>query len=129
MRAIDTNILVRYLMQDDERQALAATALLAEPCLIAHTVLLETAWVLSSVFGVDRAALAATLADLVELPSVSVADPDLVDWAFARFAAGADFADMLHLIASRQADRFTSFDRRLATQAGDDSPVAIETLA
>ena len=44
-------------------------------------------------------------------------------------AAGADFADMMHLISGRHSDVFVSFEDRLEQIAGPDSPMAIERPA
>lgn len=127
MKAVDTNVLARYVMADDPVQSPVATAILAEPCFASDTVLVETAWLLSSRYGMDRPDLAATLLDLLRLPAFDVSDPTLVGWAIERFAAGADFADMMHLISSRHADAFISFETKLARQAGAKAPLAIAT--
>jgi len=129
LKAIDTNVLARFVMQDDPAQSDAATKMLAQSCFVSDTVLLEPAWLLSSRFGMLRQKLAATLLDLVLLPSLSVSDEKLVLWAIDRFAKGADFADMMHIVSSRYANSFVSFETKLATLAGPDAPIAIETLA
>jgi len=128
VKALDTNIVARFVVGDDQAQAAAAAAILQTPCYLTDTVMLETAWLLSSRFGVSRAALATILLDLVYLPTVTVSDLDGVEWAIGRFAAGADFADMLHIHAARGVDSFVSFEKRLPHLAGPDTPVRIETL-
>ncbi|GAA0667433.1 putative nucleic-acid-binding protein [Sphingomonas insulae] len=125
MKAVDTNIVARYITNDDPIQSPIATAVLAQPSYIADTVLLESAWLLSSRYGYGRALLADTLNDLIDLPSVTVSDPALIRWAIGRFAAGADFADMMHLISGRHADGFVSFEDRLVALAGPDTPLPI----
>ncbi|WP_419808087.1 type II toxin-antitoxin system VapC family toxin [Sphingomonas sp.] len=129
MRAVDTNILARYIVGDDPDQSPRATAVLATPCFVSDTVLLETAWLLSSRFDFDRADLAATLQDIIQLPSLTVSDRIMMRWAIERFAAGADFADMMHLVGARHADVFISFETRLKAQAGPDTPIEIEQPA
>ena len=126
MKSVDTNILARYVVGDDPRQAEIAADVLTCRCYIADTVLLELAWLLSSRYGMERQDLAATLSDLVDLPNISVSDSELVDWAISRFAAGADFPDMMHLLSGRHADSFVSFERELAKRAGVDTPIAVE---
>lgn len=128
MRSVDTNVLARYVMRDDEAQARVADATLSEPCFISDTVFLETAWLLSSRYRLTRAVLAATLADLLQLPAVTVSDPDRIGWAIERFAAGADFADMMHIVASDGADSFVTFERDMVHLAGSESPIPVETL-
>ncbi len=130
MKAVDTNIIVRYVTQDDPVQSpVAEHFLLTQDCFIADTVLLETAWVLRSSYRMPRSDLAATLKDVLRLPSVSVMDRDLVEWAIDRFAAGADFADMMHILGGRDTDGFISFEAKLADLAGSSSPIPVETLA
>ena len=129
MKAVDTNVLARFLVNDDAEQSPIATRVLAGPSYIADTVLVETAWLLSSRYGFGRAVLAEALLDILNLPTVEVSDPALIGWAVRRFAAGADLADMMHLIGGRHADAFVSFETKLATQAGPDTPVPIERAA
>ncbi len=129
MKAIDTNILVRYLTRDDPAQVPLSDAVLAQPCLLTLTVLLETVWLLASRYGMARTQIAGALEALLELPSITTVDDGQVGWAIHRFAAGADFADMIHLVASRDADSFISFDKKLARLAGAQSPLPIEILA
>lgn len=129
MKAVDTNILVRFVIRDDEAQVQLAMQVLVEPCFISCTVLLETAWVLSSRYQLTREDLSATLNDLVRLPSVTVSNAETIGWAIERFAAGADFADMMHLVSAHGADGFVTFDRRLARAAGPAAPLPIEILA
>ena len=129
MKAVDANILARYILGDDPEQARRATVVMAQPCYVALTVLLETAWLLSSRYRMDRETLAATLTEVIMLPTVTIDDPELIGWAIERFAAGADFADMIHIVASRQADAFVSLDEKLAQRAGDRSPVVVECPA
>ncbi len=129
MKAVDTNVLARYLLNDDPAQSPRAAQVLAEPSYVSDTVLVETAWLLASRYKIGRAILAETLADLLHLPTVSVSDPALVGWAIDRFAQGADFADMMHLLSARHTDGFVSFEKNLAKLAGADAPLPIETLA
>lgn len=126
MKAVDTNILARFLLNDDAVQSPLATAVMAEPTYVSDTVLVETAWLLASRYRFGRADLAAGLRGLLDVPSVTVSDPALVSWAIARFAAGADFADMMHLLSSRHGEAFVSFERDLARHAGPDAPLPIE---
>lgn len=127
LKALDTNILARYVANDDPAQAELAGALLNAPCFVSDSVLLETAWLLSSRYQMKRGPLAATLLDLLSLPQLNVRDPAGTAWAIERFAAGADFADMMHVIASHGADAFATFDRAIAEAAGNSAPVPVET--
>lgn len=128
MKAADTNIIVRYLVRDDPRQALIADEVMTGPVLIPHTILQETAWVLLNSYAFDRATLAFTLETLLDLQNVTVEHERLVRWAIERTVVGADFADMLHIASASSADAFVTFDRAISRKAGPDTPVPIETL-
>lgn len=116
-------------MKDDPAQFAVAARLLADGAFVPVTVLLETAWLLTSRYGYARDLTAAALAALLDMEGLAVADEEATRWALGRFAAGADFADMLHLVASRHAGAFATFDRRLGRLAGKDSPVPVEILS
>lgn len=128
MKAIDTNVVVRFILRDDEAQAAVTDRVLEHPCFLSLTVLLECVWLLSSRFELSRPAISASLREVLSLSTISTVDDKLVHWAIRRFELGADFADMVHMIDGRLADGFLTFDRRLAKQAGKSPPLAIETL-
>ena len=129
MRAVDTNILARFILRDDERQALVADAVLRAPVWVSDTVLLELGWLLERKLKMDRAVAAGALSAVVELETVHVADRAMLLWAVERYRTGADWADMVHLIANRMsADAFVTLDADMARGAGPISPVPIETL-
>lgn len=126
MKAVDTSIIVRTLLRDDPVQSPIAARLMAERVFIPLTVLQEVGWVLRSRYRLPHAMIADTLGDLVD--THSVADVPFIRRAIARYRAGADLADMLHLAASRNTDGFATFDRALAAEAGDGAPVAVEVV-
>ena len=66
---------------------------------------------------------------MLSLPGAEVELPSLIQWALERHLAGADWADMLHLIANRKSEAFVTFDRDIEQAAGPDSPVLVRTLA
>ncbi|MGE5549416.1 MAG: type II toxin-antitoxin system VapC family toxin [Bacteroidota bacterium] len=114
MIAIDTNILVRFLTNDDPSQAQHAAQLLrSEPVFIPKTVLLETEWVLRHAYGLDRQVINTAFAKLLGLSEVVAEDMPAISRALAWHAAGLDFADALHLAVSGTAGRFVTFDRDL----------------
>jgi len=129
MIAVDTNILVRWITRDDDVQAAQADRIMGAPVLIPLTVLLETAWVLGGrTYRFDRPTLASALLAMLDLASVTVPQEADVRWAIGRFAAGADLADMMHIVAALGASRFASFERDLATAAGLDAPTPVERV-
>jgi predicted nucleic-acid-binding protein len=130
MRAVDTNILLRIIVQDDPSQVPAAMRTLEEPALVGFGVLLEIAWVLHSTYGRPRGEIATTLAALLDVPTVHVPDAAGVRWAIERYRDHkADFADMLHIVAARGSSSFASFEKHLGRRAGPNSPLPIERPA
>lgn len=130
MRAVDTNILVRWLTRDDPAQTPIADRVMAEPVFVAHTVLLELAWVLGGrTYRLDRARLAIALRALIDTKTVHIVDEEAVRWAIERFAAGGDIADMLHLTSLHGCSTFVSFEHRLQERAGPQAPLPIEQPA
>lgn len=118
MRAIDTNVLVRFLTGDDPAQGAKARRLIeAGDIFVATSVLLETEWVLRSGYGFETARIVQALRDFAGLPGVSLEDPLLAARALEWAGQGIDFADALHLGRAEGCEAFVSFDRRLAKAA------------
>jgi predicted nucleic-acid-binding protein len=118
MQAVDTNVLVRFLTQDDAAQAARATALIKrQEVWIAKTVLLETAWVLRSLYAFDQARIVAALRSLAGLENARLEDSGSIARAFELADAGLDFADALHLVSMGAAESFVTFDRKFASRA------------
>lgn len=120
MIAVDTNVLVRMIAQDDPAQLAQARRLLAtSACFLPDSVLLETAWVLRSSYGGTRAQIHAELTTVLGLPNVRVADPERLHLALQWYSEGLDFADALHLASAQQATAFATFDRAFIRRAAD----------
>jgi predicted nucleic acid-binding protein len=118
MLAIDTNVIVRYLTGDHPKQSAKARELIrAEEVFVGITVLLETEWVLRSVYGFAADKLAKALRAFAGLPHVVIEDAALAAQALDWMEAGLDFADALHLAKAQQCDALVSFDQRFARQA------------
>lgn len=128
MKAIDTNVVIRIITEDDPDQTQTARRLLSEGVFISHSVLLEAEWVLRSFYRWTRGDIADALADLVDLGGVHVLHGDLLSWALDRYRSGADWADMFHLLGARGTESFLTFDRRVVPTAGPAAPVRVETL-
>ena len=130
MKAIDTNVLARLVLADDDVQYRVATALLDEPLWVTVTVWLELGWVLRTRLKLEREAVGNALIALLTTDAIHTADHDGIRWAIDRYRAGADWADMIHLVSARgAADTFLTFDRAVARQCGDASPMSVEILA
>ena len=120
MRAVDTNIIVRYLTGDEPEQASRArSAIDAGDVFAATTVLLESECVLRSVYGFSAGEVAAALRAFVGLPGVSVENSTRLADALGRVEQGMDFADALHLGAAARCEALLTFDRRFIDLAGD----------
>ena len=126
MRAIDTNVLVRFLTGDDKAQARAARALVeAGDIFIATTVLLESEWVLRSGYGLAPSRIVAALRGFAGLPGVTVEEPARLAQALDWVSEGMDFADALHLAKAQGCSVFMSFDRKLIKFAHERSPIPV----
>ena len=112
MIAVDTNILVRLLTGDDPKQVMAARAvLLRDSVWVAKTVILETAWVLGSLYAFDDAAIVDALTKFLGLDNVQAEDEPAVAAALALTAQGIDFADAFHLASRPAGASFVTFDK------------------
>ena len=101
MRAIDTNVLVRYLVGDEPKEgARARTVVDAGEVFVSTTVLLQSEWVLRSVYGFVTDKVAAALRAFSGLPGVSVENPAPLVEALDLTEQGMDFADAVHLGAA-----------------------------
>jgi predicted nucleic-acid-binding protein len=129
--AVDTSVLVRLLVGDDQAQRRAAMSRLrtmrraGEGALVGPVVLAETGWVLSSVYGYDRSAIVAALRGVLATPPFVVAQRDAVIAALAAFERGpADFSDYLILELARLegCSALLTFDRRLLKDASCQVP-------
>jgi len=118
MTAVDTNVVVRLLTGDDPKQAATARALFAsEPIWIAKTVLLETGWVLRSLYGFEESAIRAAFIKLLGLKNVYAEDEPSVAAALALTAHGIELADALHLSSKPPGAVYVSFDQQFVRRA------------
>lgn len=123
MIGLDTNVLVRYIVQDEPAQARAATRLIerectpAEPGYISLLMLAEVVWVLGRAYGHGRADSSRVLAALLSTAELQVESPDLARDALHAYRNGAaDFADYLIglLHWARGCSATLTFDKRAA---------------
>ena len=115
--APDTNVLIRVITEDDERQSKVAEAELAaaELIVLPLPMLCEFVWVLSQGYGVAAAEIAVTIRRLIEAANVVVNRP-AVEAGLGHLDAGGDFADGVIAYEGRWlgAEVFVSFDRQAA---------------
>jgi len=97
MNAIDTNILIRYLTQDDVKQGEAAKELIEndEPVFLTHIVFIEAVWVLSTSYNLDRHTIAKVLHEVSNSGFFILEKTQIISKALQDYQNGFDFADML----------------------------------
>ena len=122
MIAVDTNVLVRYLVRDDRGQAEAARALLQsvtaeKPAYACREVVVELVWVLERAYGYSRDRIATILEELVATEGLVVeAADDVARAAFRYRSGGAGFSDLMVLAAAQRIGALPlyTFDRKAA---------------
>lgn len=118
MFAIDTNVIVRYLANDDHEQFLRAKPLIENKTVfVSDTVLLECEWVLRGVYGFDPSQFVNAIRDIAGLPTVRLESPRLIADSLQWHEKGMDFADAMHLGRAEGCEAFVSFDKGLAKAA------------
>jgi predicted nucleic-acid-binding protein len=118
MIAVDTNVLVRFLVRDDAGQAARAAELIqSSEIWISKTVLLDTEWVLRSLYDFSPQRVAGALRALAGLETIFLEDAGAVAKALNWFEQGLDYADALHLASAGNAKQFATFNRKFARQA------------
>ena len=126
MIALDTNVLVRYLVRDDLQQAEAARTLLESltderPGYVCREVTVELVWVLERAYRYSRDQIAAVLEQLVATEGLAIeAADDVARAAFRYRAGGAGFSDLMVLAAAERADAHPlyTFDQKVARLDG-----------
>ena len=125
IKALDTNVIVRYLVQDDPVQAAQATAFIEQyctdktPCFIGHITLCELAWVLESCYHQSRTEITAIIEKLLHIGQLEVMDTTSVWQALHDYKnSNADFPD--HLLARVNAAQgctsTVTFDKKAGKQ-------------
>ena len=122
MRAVDTNVLVRLLTRDDARQVAVAEDFVTTGAWVPQLGIAEVTWVLTSVYGRGREAIATAVEMLLNHQHLTVQDADAVAAALESFRThpAVDFSDCLMVEAARKAGHLPlgTFDRRLARVEG-----------
>jgi predicted nucleic-acid-binding protein len=127
MPALDTNVLLRYIVQDDTAQCAAAQRLVRQcvneqlALFVPVTVTLELEWVLRSSFGFTKAQTIAVLSDLFSAAELSFGSEQALEVALELYRNhNADFADCVHIALAVQAGEqpLWTFDKGAAKVAG-----------
>ena len=125
MRAIDTNVLVRLVARDDERQTAAAEQFVSSGAWVSHVALVEAVWVLESVYDLSKEGIVKAVEMLLDHVDLTIQDADAIGAALARFRrrGAPDFSDCVMLEIARRAGHLPlgTFDRALARIDGAES--------
>ena len=129
MIAVDTNLLVRILTNDDPIQARRALKIIkSDEIFVPKTVLLETEWVLRHAYKIEKSNVIVGFQKLLGLPNVIVEDPDSIHQAILWYENKLDFADALHLASSRKCTSFATFDSSFIKKARQVSSMELVKL-
>jgi predicted nucleic-acid-binding protein len=124
MRSVDTNVLIRALTGDDSVQGPAAAAFIRDhgPVWVSQVVLLETVWVLESVYDCGKPQLVEALKRIIDNRELSLEEPSVARSALALYQAKGKvtFEDCLILESARKAGHLplATFDRALGRLEG-----------
>ena len=128
MIAIDANVVVRFLVNDDPEQARRARRLIeSEDVFLSTTVLLETEWVLRVADRRPKPRSLEMLRAFLGLPRVVAEDLPVAVTALEWAELGMDFADALHLASCPSCDAFATFDRDLSKMAAIVGSMRVRT--
>lgn len=119
--ALDTNLLVRLLTNDDPEQARRVADLIddSSACFVPITVVLELEWVLRGAYQLPREAIIRAFRGLNAIRQLHMEQEEQVLQALEAYAKGLDFADALHLLRSEGCAALVSFDRAFVRKAGE----------
>jgi len=122
MRALDTNVLARFFIDDSDevhaaKQRPAAISAISERSYVSVTVLLEFEWVMRGFYALPKKDVLRVLRALASIEHITLEDRDAVLAALEAFDKGLEFADALHVTRSSRAASFATFDRQLAKRA------------
>jgi predicted nucleic-acid-binding protein len=122
MRAVDTNVLVRLVTRDDNRQVAAAEPFVENGAWISHLALAEAIWVLAAVYERKPPEIATAVELLLNHQQLTLQDPEVVAAALEMFKErpAVGFSDCLLLEIARKAGHLPlgTFDRDLGKKAG-----------
>ena len=116
--SLDTNVVVRFLVNDDESQAnRARKAIEDHPIWLSKTVVLETEWVLRYSYGFSTERVNFGLRTLLGLTNVEAEASEQLGLALDWHSRGMDFADALHLAGAIGTKSFKTFEQKLVKKA------------
>ncbi len=126
MIALDTNVVVRFLVQDDEKQSKAAMSFMNSltphaPGYICREVIIEVVWVLERAYHLSRKQIVPVIEGLISSKELVVEGDDRVGIALSHYLnGGSGFSDRMILLAAEgaQCSELVTFDKALAKATG-----------
>jgi predicted nucleic-acid-binding protein len=122
MRAVDTNVLVRLVTRDDEKQVVAAESFISKGAWVSNLVLIEATWVLAAVYELTHPEIATAVEMLLHHRDLTIQDSDTVAAALEHYRRRPvlGLSDCLILETARKAGHVPlgTFDRDLGKLDG-----------
>ena len=127
MIGIDTNVLVRYITQDDENQATIATEFIENYCssgnkiFINHIVICELVWVLKKCYKISKPKTITIIEYILKISQFSIENPQIIWQALSDYKKGpADFADYVVSRTNKfhNCDETVTFDQKAGKSKG-----------
>jgi predicted nucleic-acid-binding protein len=126
---IDTNVVIRLIVEDDIQQVSVIRQHMAvNEFFISLTVLLETEWVLRSRYAYSRAQIVMAFVGLFDLERTHIECSEWFLWMVEQYEQGLDFGDMIHIVAVRNTSGFITFDQKIKLNDTENSPAKIHIL-
>lgn len=124
MRAVDTNVLVRLVTRDDDKQVAAAEAFVAKGAWVSQLVLAEATWVLSAAYELEHSDIATAIDMLLNHKDLTLQDADVIAAALEHYRGRPTlgFSDCLVLEITRKAGHLPlgTFDKVLSKLNGTE---------
>ncbi len=118
MIAVDTNIIIRFLTQDDEKQYRKSfTIFNKQEIFISDTVILETEWILRYAYKFLPKDISNAFINLFGLRNVHLSNPTFIAQAIEWHKLGMDFSDAMHLTQCQQFEKLYTFDKKFISKA------------
>ena len=118
MISVDTNVIVRLLTRDDERQYKKSYSIFnSQEIFIPDTVILETEWVLRYAYNFEPEDICNAFVNLFGLKNIHLSNPSFIAQAIEWHKRGMDFSDAMHLTHCQQHEKLYTFDKKFSSKA------------
>ena len=128
MKSLDTSVIVRFIVIDDDQQAQQARETLKAGGSVPLSVWLETVWVLTSFYKLSRSSVAQSLLAIINMPNMTCPHESGVRWALNRYSERGKLSDYIHIVSSIGTEALMTFDQKMGREAGSNAPNVVEWL-